>query len=255
MKLDVAIRKRLAAHGRVFELDVAFQSSAELIAIFGPSGSGKSVTIQTIAGLRAPDAGRIVLNGRALFDSIANIDVASRLRNIGYVFQDYALFPHLSVVQNVGFALLGNLWGGLARAAEEAVRAFLRGFELQEVADSYPRQLSGGQRQRVALARALIRKPDVLLLDEPFAALDPLLRNRMRGELLETRARFGVPMIVITHDPADLEFFADDLLVFENGKIKQHVSAPPERGERLQIIERLLTNDASNSRRSPGSVQ
>jgi molybdate transport system ATP-binding protein len=245
MKIEVAIRKRLAARGRVFELDVTFQSSAELIAIFGPSGSGKSVTIQTIAGLRAPEAGRIVLNGRVLFDSTANVDLASRQRNIGYVFQDYALFPHLSVVHNVGFALLGNVWRGLSRAAEEEVRAFLRGFELHEVADSYPRQLSGGQRQRVALARALIRKPDVLLLDEPFAALDPLLRNRMRGELLETRSRFGVPMIIITHDPADLEFFADDLLVFENGKIRQHISAPVERGERLHVIERVLTNGAS----------
>jgi molybdate transport system ATP-binding protein len=238
MKIEVAIRKRLAAGGRVFELDVAFQSSADLIAIFGPSGSGKSVTIQTIAGLRAPDAGRIVLNGRALFDSAANIDVASRLRKIGYVFQDYALFPHLSVVQNVGFALLGNVWRGLSRAAEEEVRAFLRGFELHEVADSYPRQLSGGQRQRVALARALIRKPDLLLLDEPFAALDPLLRNRMRSELLDTRARFGVPMIVITHDPEDLEFFADNLLVFEAGKIKHnmHLNGLDDKHHRLREL-------------------
>jgi molybdate transport system ATP-binding protein len=243
MKLDVAIRKRLVAGGRVFELDVAIQSSAELIAIFGPSGSGKSVTIQTIAGLRSPDSGRVVLNGRVLFDSSAYVDVPARERNVGYVFQDYALFPHLSVVQNVGFALLGNLWGGLDRLAEEQVRAFLQGFELHEVADSYPRQLSGGQRQRVALARALIRKPDLLLLDEPFAALDPLLRNRMRNELLETRTRFGVPMVIITHDPADLEFFADDLLVFENGKIKQSLTTPPVCDERALLIKRLLEDE------------
>jgi molybdate transport system ATP-binding protein len=242
MKLDVQIRKRLASRGRVFELDVAFKSSADLIAIFGPSGSGKSVTIQTIAGLRGPDAGRIVLNGRTLLDSQARVDVVSRLRNVGYVFQDYALFPHLSVVQNVGFASLGNVWSGLSPAVEQEVRAFLRGFDLHEVADSYPRQLSGGQRQRVALARALIRKPDLLLLDEPFAALDPLLRNRLRGELLETRARFGVPMIVITHDPADLEYFADDLLIFESGKIKQHVTTPSERLARARLIEQLLAS-------------
>ncbi len=239
MKLDVAIRKKLSAEGRVFDLDIAFQSVEDMVVIFGPSGSGKSVTIQTIAGLRDPDAGRVVLNGRVLFDRQAGIDLPARARNIGYVFQDYALFPHLSVAQNVGFAMLGNLAGGLHQSVEAEVLAFLRSFELHELARSYPRQLSGGQRQRVALARALIRKPALLLLDEPFAALDPLLRKKMRQELLDIRARFAVPMIVITHDPEDLEFFADYLVLLDAGRIKSTRSST--RAERGRLIEQLLS--------------
>jgi molybdate transport system ATP-binding protein len=239
MKLDVAVRKRLVAEDRVFELDVAFQSSEDMIMIFGPSGSGKSVTIQIIAGLRTADSGHVVLNGRVLYDSNTGIDVPARARNVGYLFQDYALFPHLSVAQNVGFAMLGGVVGGLNKRAEAEIKEFLRGFELHELARSYPRQLSGGQRQRVALARALFRKPDLLLLDEPFAALDPLLRDKMRNELLETRARFGIPMIVITHDPHDLHFFAHNLLVLDAGKIKQNLNLGGT-ADKSYVLELLL---------------
>jgi molybdate transport system ATP-binding protein len=239
MKLEVAVRKRLVAEDRVFELDVAFQSSEDMIVIFGPSGSGKSVTIQTIAGLRTADSGKIVLNGRVLYDSDAGIDVLARARNVGYLFQDYALFPHLNVARNVGFATLGQMIGGLHKRVEAEITEFLRGFELHALARSYPRQLSGGQRQRVALARALFRKPDLLLLDEPFAALDPLLRNRMRNELLETRARFGVPMIVITHDPDDLRFFANNLLLLDAGKIKRNLNLGSA-SDNTHVLEQLL---------------
>jgi molybdate transport system ATP-binding protein len=222
MKLDVQMRMRLKAEDRLFQLDVAFQSAKDLIVIFGPSGAGKSVTFQAIAGLIKPERGRIVLDGRVLFDSNAGVNLPARERNVGYVFQDYALFPHLTVAQNVAFPLQRSLWDGDAGAA--AVLEFLAKFDLADLGASYPRQLSGGQRQRVALARALIRKPDILLLDEPLAALDPVLRGKTRGELLKLQQSFAVPMVVITHDPADVEALAEDLIVFEIGKVARQIS-------------------------------
>jgi molybdate transport system ATP-binding protein len=227
MKLDVRMRMRLKAEDRLFQLDVVFQSAKNLIVIFGPSGAGKSVTIQAIAGLIKPERGRIVLDGRVLFDSESGVNLAARARNVGYVFQDYALFPHLTVAQNVAFPLQPSLWDGAAGAT--AVQEFLAKFDLADLGTSYPRQLSGGQRQRVALARALIRKPDILLLDEPLAALDPVLRGKTRGELLKLQQSFAVPMVVITHDPADVEVLAEDLIVFDIGKVARQISIDASR--------------------------
>ena len=224
MKLKVDIRKTLRAHDRIFQLDIKFHSDQDLMVIFGPSGSGKSLTIQAIAGLITPDLGQILLNGQPLFDSQADINLRARERNVGYLFQDYALFPHLTVAQNIAFPLQRSAFARLDDAARSEVGQFLAAFELAEFAASYPRQLSGGQRQRVALARALIRKPDILLLDEPFAALDPLLRHKMRQELLQIQSRIGVPMVVITHDPADVELFADNLIIFENGRVRESLN-------------------------------
>ena len=225
MKLDVQMRMSLNAEDRLIQLDVAFQSAKNLIVIFGPSGAGKSVTFQAIAGLIKPERGRIVLDGRVLFDSKAGVNLAARERNVGYVFQDYALFPHLTVAQNVAFPLQQSLWNHDGSIA--AVQEFLARFDLADLGPSYPRQLSGGQRQRVALARALIRKPDILLLDEPLPALDPVLRGKTRGELLKLQQSFAVPMVVITHDPADVEAFAEDLIVFDIGKVARQISVDP----------------------------
>ncbi|HLN85047.1 MAG TPA: ATP-binding cassette domain-containing protein [Candidatus Limnocylindrales bacterium] len=239
MKLDVKIRMSLRAEDRVFRLDVDFQSARNLIVIFGPSGAGKSLTIQTIAGLITPAQGRIVLDGRTLFDSTAGVNLAAGERNVGYLFQDYALFPHLTVAQNVGFPLQHSLWNGNAGLA--VVQEFLAKFDLDDLSASYPRQLSGGQRQRVALARALIRKPDVLLLDEPLAALDPVLRGKTRSELLKLQQIFAVPMVVITHDPADVEAFAEELIILEAGQVSRQVSL--DAGNRAAKLREVLGLD------------
>jgi molybdate transport system ATP-binding protein len=242
MKLDVQIRKTLAAQDRAFHLDVEFRSEKNLIVIFGPSGAGKSVTIQTVAGLLTPDQGHVVLNERTLFDADARINLPARERNVGFVFQDYALFPHLTVAENVGFSIQESRSRKNGNAVDARLKDFLTKFDLADLFSSYPRQLSGGQRQRVALARALIRKPDILLLDEPFAALDPLLRDRMREELLRTQKEFGVPMVIITHDPVDAEIFAEDLIILDGGKVIRKATPdgqPTDQG-RAAIVRGLL---------------
>ncbi|HKQ60606.1 MAG TPA: ATP-binding cassette domain-containing protein [Candidatus Polarisedimenticolaceae bacterium] len=225
MNVRVAIRKTLRAAGRTFELDSSFALDDERIVLFGPSGSGKSVLLQCIAGLITPDAGIIRIGERTLFDSSARIDLSPQARRLGYVVQEYGLFPHLTVERNVGFALRRGVWGRLDPERRRRVGELLRAFELEPLAQSLPHQLSGGQRQRVALARALILRPELLLLDEPLSALDPPLRDRVRAELLAVRARFDVPMLVITHDPADAVALAGTVLHQESGRITNRSTA------------------------------
>ncbi len=223
MRIDVALKKTLRSAGRAFHIDVAFACEDDINVVFGPSGAGKSVTLRAIAGLETPETGRIVVDGRVLFDRGKRINLPARKRAVGYLFQDYALFPHLTVARNIGFSIPAPWPGPARREQQRRVAALLDDFELRGLEHARPAQLSGGQRQRVALARALIRKPAVLLLDEPFASLDPLLRVRMRRELLATQKRFAVPMLVITHDPDDVEALADNVVILRDGRVVRTV--------------------------------
>jgi len=217
MRIRLDIEKHLRADKREFHLDLQLQSDADVTVLFGPSGSGKTLSLLGIAGLLTPERGLIEINGRILFDSQRRIDLATRRRRVGLVFQDYALFPHLSVAENIAYPRRAG-WFPHRRGAASLIGDLLDAFALGEFADSYPQQLSGGQRQRVALARALAAQPELLLLDEPFAALDAPLRARMRIELAAMRARFDIPMIVITHDPDDITALGGNVIRMDGGR-------------------------------------
>ncbi|WP_423596929.1 sulfate/molybdate ABC transporter ATP-binding protein [Roseateles sp. MS654] len=220
MSFDVRIRKRIEGGGRRFELDVAFSTDARRTVIYGPSGAGKSLTLQTIAGLLKPDEGSILIDGQPVFDAARRVDVPARERRLGFLFQDYALFPHLTVRQNIAFALKRGWLNPSRHGGGEAVERWIQAFELERVAQQRPHQLSGGQRQRTALARALVNGPRALLLDEPFSALDPALRGRMRAELDTLLERVAVPMLMITHDPEDLARFGDRRVMLSDGRVE-----------------------------------
>lgn len=223
MSFEIRLRKQLppapGGTGSGFALDLDVRTTARCLVIHGPSGAGKSLTLQAVAGLLKPDAGRLGVAGEPLFDSDAGLDLPSRERRLGYLFQDYALFPQLSVRQNVAFGLQRG-WRNPPRGVmSEKLAHWLALMELDGVASQLPHQLSGGQRQRTALARALITEPRALLLDEPFAALDPELRERLRGELERLLARVQIPLLMITHDPEDLARFGEARLQLRGGQV------------------------------------
>jgi molybdate transport system ATP-binding protein len=219
MSIELQIKKTLRAGERTFELDVGFSAESSRIVLYGPSGSGKSLTLKAVAGLMTPDTGHIRLNGRTLLDTAQQINLPAQRRNVAYLFQDYALFPHLTVAQNVAFGLARGCFNLRRPAAHPEVQKWIAAFELQAIVSNYPGQISGGQRQRVALARALVSAPDILLLDEPFAALDQSLRQRMRRELAELQQRLQVPMLIITHDPADVDALGDVVFEVQDGRL------------------------------------
>lgn len=226
MTLDLDITKTLRGDGQSFTLSARLRAAGRSTVFFGPSGSGKTVTLRAVAGLITPDAGRIVLDGEVLFDSAARLNRPARERGVGYVFQDYALFPHLTVADNVGFGLGAGLFGQLTKASRMRVAELLALAGLAELAKARPGSLSGGQRQRVALMRALAKGPRVLLMDEPFAALDPLLRRRMRQEVRAICHALGTPTVLITHDPDDVLEFGGTIALYEAGAVREVCEFP-----------------------------
>ncbi|TGK02640.1 ATP-binding cassette domain-containing protein [Leptospira langatensis] len=219
MSLSVDIRKKLADGKREFRLDVQFELEGNFQVLYGPSGAGKSLTLKAIAGLLKPDSGSIRFQGKTYFDSESDTHIPPEKRNLGYLSQNYGLFPHLTVRKNIEFGLKGLFQIGLGKSDTGSVAKLMELFEIQEAANSYPRFLSGGQKQRVALARALARNPEILLLDEPFAALNPDLRQKMREELKNLRDRIQIPILLISHDKIDSDFFGVSPLYMEHGKI------------------------------------
>jgi len=202
----------------------------EKIAIIGPSGSGKSTFLRCLNRLEEPTGGEIWFEGKDI--TAKDCDINRIRRKMGMVFQHFNLFPHLTVRRNVEFALdktKRTLFGRPSPAARKSVDDLLERFEVGHLAERYPREISGGQRQRVALARALITAPRMLLLDEPFAALDPLLRVRMRREIRALLDEWNIPVVLITHDPADVDAFADSLAVYRNGMIRHVLDDYPAR--------------------------
>ncbi|MDT8717418.1 sulfate/molybdate ABC transporter ATP-binding protein [Clostridium sp. 19966] len=216
MKLLIDIKKSLPG----FELNVKFNSSCKTLGILGASGSGKSMTLRCIAGLITPDCGKIVLNDRVLFDSSKNINLPIQERNIGFLFQNYALFPHMNVEDNIAYAL--NKLNKARKA--EIIEYFLDIMQIKALRKRYPSQLSGGQQQRVAIARALAVNPDALLLDEPFSALDNHLRNLMVKSMVDTLSKFKGITLFVTHNMDEAYQISEDIIVLEKGEMKGYDS-------------------------------
>ncbi len=200
-----------------FKLDVEWAMENELAVLFGFSGAGKSMTLQLIAGLLQPDEGWIYSGNRTLFDSRSGVNLAPQDRSIGYVFQNLALFPHMTVKGNILYGA-GDL---KKEQREERIKEMIAAFHLVALESRYPSEISGGQQQRVALARALIRRPDLLLLDEPFSALDNPLRMEMQKFLKEVRREFNIPLLLVTHDLPEAFSLADKIIVYSQGRIAQ----------------------------------
>ncbi len=211
--LTVDIRKALPE----FRLNVSFTIDRGILAILGRSGSGKTMTLRCIAGLVTPDRGRIVLDNRVLFDSSQGINVRPQHRNMGFVFQNYALFPNMTCYHNIAFGIRGA-----AKAdVDKQVQSLMERLKISRLANRYPRQLSGGQQQRVALARALATSPDILLLDEPFSALDTITRDNLQRLLLDVEQFYSGYVLLVTHNVAEAYRLSSNIAVYEAGELVQ----------------------------------
>jgi molybdate transport system permease protein len=230
--LEVQIEKRLPG----FALDVAFTAGPAALSILGPSGAGKTMLLRCIAGIVRPDRGRIALDGRAFFDSELAIQLLARERNLGLLFQHYALFPHRTVTENIAFGLRHLPSADRAARVKDLVqRTHISGFEQR-----YPHELSGGEQQRVALARALAIEPKALLLDEPLSALDTHLRSQMESLLQETITSYQRPTLLVTHNIEEAYRLGEQLLVLSRGRVaafgsKQEIFCHPPTREVAQL--------------------
>lgn len=235
MSLQAVIKKRFSG----FSLDVSLNTDGGVMGILGASGSGKSMTLKCIAGIETPDEGRIVLNGRVLFDSEKRINLPPQKRKVGYLFQNYALFPNMTVETNIAAGLSGS-----KEEKQEAVARMIRLFKLEGLEKRYPSQLSGGQQQRVGIARAVVLNPDVILFDEPTSALDPELVGEVL-KVIKDIAKEGITMIIVTHemsfasDAANRVIFMAGGVVVEEGKPDEIFSNPKEERTK-QFLERVL---------------
>ena len=231
--LQVSIRKQLGAErrsgsgsdgretGKPFRLDVEFTAPSGVTILFGHSGSGKTTCLRAVAGIVTPDEGRISLDGRLYFDSASGVNLPIQRRRVGFVFQDYVLFPHLTAEQNVAYGIrAGEYGGGHSKAARrERARELLSLLGIEYAARQYPRELSGGESQRVALARALASDPAIVLLDEPLSAVDAKTRARLLVEIKATQRRTGIPFLYVTHSVAEVAEIGDHLIVLNDGRV------------------------------------
>ena len=229
MGVSVHIKKQLDS----FLLDISFESEAKRIGILGASGCGKSMTLKSIAGIVVPDEGKIEAGGRVFFDSSARINLKPQKRNAGYLFQNYALFPTMTVEKNIAAGLRGNRAETAARVKQMAEK-----FQLQGLEKRLPSELSGGQQQRVALARIMAYEPDIILLDEPFSALDMYLKDQLQRELSEMLKDYEGTVILVSHNRDEVYRFSEELLVIDQGKIA--VS-----GKTKEIFENPVSREAA----------
>jgi molybdate transport system ATP-binding protein len=206
--------------GKEFRLEMALERPVEgssITVLFGPSGCGKTATLRCLAGLERPDEGQVIFGNRAWFDHARRICLRPQAREIGFLFQEYALFPHLSAAQNIAYGLRGTP----AAERRRRVADMLETFQLTTLAQRLPHQVSGGEQQRIALARALVRRPRLLLLDEPLSALDAPTREQLWHELRRRLVEARIPVVVVTHDRNEAMALADHLVVLDRGRIRQ----------------------------------
>lgn len=211
MAIEVKIKKQL----NTFQLNIDFKSNSKRIGILGASGCGKSMTLKSIAGIVTPDEGSISIEGRKLFDRSEKVNLKPQQRKVGYLFQNYALFPTMNVEKNIAAGLKGKNKQEIAARVKEMVEKF----QLQGLEKRLPAQLSGGQQQRVALARIMAYEPDVILLDEPFSALDMYLKDRLQQELIQMLEDYQGTVIMVSHNRDEVYRFSEELLIFDKGQI------------------------------------